>query len=149
MSVRYAHTNIIASDWKRLSIFYQEVFYCVPVPPQRKQAGEWLAKGTGVKNAALEGVHLLLPGYGTSGPTLEIYQFSEMVGLPEPAANHKGYRHIAFQVDDVSRTLALALEHGAQKVGEITHKRVEGVGELTFIYISDPEGNIIELQKWA
>jgi predicted enzyme related to lactoylglutathione lyase len=44
--------------------------------------------------------------------------------------------------------LERALNHGATKVGEISEKEVEGVGILTFIYIADPEGNLIELQNW-
>ena len=35
MRARYAHTNLIARDWRRLSDFYVRVFGCVPVPPER------------------------------------------------------------------------------------------------------------------
>jgi predicted enzyme related to lactoylglutathione lyase len=34
MPTTYAHTNLVATDWKRLSSLYQEVFGCVPIPPQ-------------------------------------------------------------------------------------------------------------------
>jgi len=37
---RYVHTNLIAWDWKRLAAFYQDVFGCVPVPPERDLSGE-------------------------------------------------------------------------------------------------------------
>jgi len=31
---------------------------------------------------------------------------------------------------------------------EIWKRKIEGVGELTFIYARDPDGNLIELQNW-
>jgi catechol 2,3-dioxygenase-like lactoylglutathione lyase family enzyme len=59
--------------------FYRAVFGCTPKPPKRKQEGEWLEQGTGVKDASLEGVHLLLPGHGDEGPTLEIYTYGNLL----------------------------------------------------------------------
>ena len=76
--MRFAHTNIISNNWKELVDFYIKVFQCVLVPPVRKQSGKWLEEGTGVVGAKLEGAHLLMPGYGVNGPTLEIYQNSEI-----------------------------------------------------------------------
>lgn len=149
MSITYAHTNIIAEDWQRLARFYEEVLGCVPVPPQRQQAGDWLSKGTGVPNAALEGMHLRLPGHGDNGPTLEIYQYRHMEERPAPAANRKGLGHLAFAVDDVAAMRNQILAYGGRDLGQITETVVEGVGTITFIYMTDPEGNILEIQSWS
>lgn len=148
MKIRYAHTNIIAKDWKKLADFYSEVFHCVPVPPQRNQSGQWLEKGTGVKNAALKGMHLRLPGYDENGPTLEIYSYAEMILNEPPSANRKGLGHLAFEVEHLEICLDKALAAGGSKLGEISQATVEGVGTIDFIYITDPEDNIIELQHW-
>ena len=139
MKIKYKHTNIIAKDWKKLAKFYEDVFGCVLVPPERHLSGEWLSKGTGVKNANFSGVHLKLPGWESEGPTLEIYQYKENMEKPYPAANREGFSHIAFEVDDVSEVLELVLKNGGGKVGEIVSNKVEGVGLLTFIYATDPE----------
>jgi len=48
----------------------------------------------------------------------------------------------------VEQATAAVLRHGGSKVGEIASSAVEGVGLLTFVYLADPEGNIIELQAW-
>jgi len=40
MKIKFKHTNIIAKEWKKLSLFYQEVFGCVPVPPELDIQGE-------------------------------------------------------------------------------------------------------------
>ncbi len=149
MKVRYAHTNIIAEDWRALAAFYQRVFACVPVPPERDQAGTWLARGTGVPGAALRGVHLRLPGHSDEGPTLEIYSYAEMLEGPEaPAANRKGIGHLAFEVENVAATLERIVAHGGSALGEVVSREVAGVGTITFVYAADPEGNILEIQSW-
>ena len=76
---RYVHTNLIAEDWRSLARFYQEVFGCVPVPPERDFQGEKLDAGTGLSGAHMRGVHLRLPGYGETGPTLEILNYAALV----------------------------------------------------------------------
>lgn len=145
---KYKHTNLIARDWQALTRFYEDVFDCTRVPPERHLSGAWLEKGTGVAGARLSGGHLMLPGYGDKGPTLEIYQYSQNEGKPEAAANREGFGHIAFEVEDVAEILEKMRQHGGSKVGDITCHRVEGVGQLTFVYAADPEGNIVELQSW-
>ena len=82
--VRYVHTNLIARDWRRLADFYESVFGCVLVPPERDYSGPVLEAGTGVSGAALRGVHLRLPGGGADGPTLEIYSYSHEAEGPPP-----------------------------------------------------------------
>lgn len=147
--MRYAHTNIIANDWKKLVDFYCTVFECQLVPPVRNQSGEWLSKGTGVLDAHLEGAHLQLPGYGDQGPTLEIYQYSKILPQTPVAANQRGYGHLAFEVENVQKILNQVIEKGGRSNGEITVRQVVGVGQITFVYARDPEGNLLELQNWS
>lgn len=147
--IRYAHTNIIAEDWEALAKFYQKALDCVPVPPHRQQSGTWLARGTGVPNASLQGMHLRLPGYREVGPTLEIYQYDQMEEKSFPAANRKGLGHLAFQVDDVGSIREKILAHGGHDLGRISEAEVAGVGKITFVYMTDPEGNILEIQHWS
>ncbi len=146
--MRFAHTNIVSTNWKTLADFYVRTFHCKIVPPIRKQSGEWLEKGTGLKNAQLEGAHLLLPGYGENGPTLEIYQYGTIEEQDLVPPNKRGFGHIAFEVESVEKTLETLLKNGGQSSGKITKRKVEGVGEITFVYARDLEGNLIELQSW-
>lgn len=148
MKAIYRHTNIIANNWRTLAEFYQNVFELAEVPPRRSLSGAWLEKGTGVPGASFEGIHLRLPGHGNNGPTLEIYQYTEILPKPETAANRAGLTHLAFEVEDVADAVQQVLTHGGSKVGEITTSTVEGAGELVFTYVADPEGNMIELQAW-
>lgn len=146
--MRYAHTNIVARDWKKLSDFYIRVFNCTIKPPKRELSGDWLDQATGLSNAELEGVHLLLPGHGDSGPTLEIFSYQDTYECEPIMANYTGFTHIAFEVEDVETIFSEALKSGAIKLGEITEKIIEGIGVLKFVYFRDPEGNIIEIQSW-
>ncbi len=148
MHIRYTHTNIVAADWQRLARFYEHVFGCTRLPPPRDQSGDWLDRGTGVAGAHLRGVHLRLPGCGAEGPTLEIYQYDAIEPCPPPAANRKGLGHLAFAVDDVDAVLEAVLDHGGGALGDLSETSVPGVGHLRFVYALDPEGNIIELQRW-
>jgi predicted enzyme related to lactoylglutathione lyase len=148
MGTRFTHTNLIARNWKRLSKFYQEVFECVLVPPERNLSGEWVDRMTGIPGAEISGAHLRLPGCGEEGPTLEIFQYGTMPDHPAGHPNTPGFSHIAFAVDDVERTAQTAFDQGASPVGELVVKDVPGVGILTVHYVRDPEGNIVEIQKW-
>lgn len=148
MKTRYVHTNIIAKDWRRLAQFYCDVFGCTKKLPERDLRGNWLDSATGVNNARLQGIHLYLPGYGKKGPTLEIFQYSENIKKIFPAANREGFGHIAFQVEDVDECLKIIIENGGGMLGETVRTHIEGAGEIHFVYALDPEGNIVELQKW-
>lgn len=148
MSTRYTHTNLVAHDWRRLSRFYQEVFGCRPLPPPRSHSGDWLARGVGVPGVSLEGEHLLMPGHGPEGPTLEIFTYHPTEASPEPRANRAGLAHLAFRVESVPDHLDAMVAAGGSRLGEVVVREVEGVGTLTFTYARDPEGNLVELQSW-
>lgn len=149
MSIKLGHINIIAADWRRLSRFYQTVFGCTPVPPQRKLFGAELEGGTGVPGAYIEGEHLRLPGLGDTGLTLEIYSYRDPLDRPQPAPNRIGFGHLAFEVPDVAACLAQVLAAGGSARGNVVALPVANKGVSNFVYAADPEGNIIELQAWS
>jgi catechol 2,3-dioxygenase-like lactoylglutathione lyase family enzyme len=146
--MRFAHTNIVSKDWKRLSEFYIDVFGCRIKPPERNLSGAWLDKAIALKNSRLRGLHLILPGYGDNGPTLEIFTYEDTLESDPLTANRTGFTHIAFEVEDVSSILNKALSNGARPLGEVSEKEIANVGILKFVYLRDPDGNIVEIQSW-
>ena len=148
MQAKYVHTNLIAKDWKKLADFYINIFGCTPVPPERNLHGEAISKGTGIPGAHIKGMHLRLPGWNDQGPTLEIFAYTPEKDILETAINRPGFGHIAFQVDDVNSAQKAVLDAGGHKIGEVVSVPV-GQGTVTFCYVSDPEGNAIELQSWS
>ena len=148
IKAKYRHTNIVARDWRKIADFYERVFGCEPVPPERASAGEWVERLTGVPGGAVRGIHLRLPGYGDDGPTLEIFQYNKAEEQLETAINRPGFAHLAFEVDDVEAARDKVIAAGGQCVGELITAEITGAGTITLIYMTDPEGNIVELLKW-
>ncbi len=103
---RYVHTNIIAKDAKKLIDFYKTVLHCESINEARDLRGDWLDKLTGLKQAHISGEHLLLPGYGNDHPTLEIFSYDTLKESTGSEINRPGFAHIAFEVDNVEKTLA-------------------------------------------
>jgi hypothetical protein len=144
---RYVHTNLIARDWQALARFYEVVFGCLRVPPERDLTGPVMEAGTGIPAAHLRGVHLRLPGHGDTGPTLEVFTYDRLEEKP------------------AQRSTGPASSPGVQRgrcsgrSGHDTGGRrraswqvvtvAVSVGHVTWCYVTDPEGNIIELQSWA
>lgn len=149
INARFVHTNLVARDWKRLVQFYQDVFGCEAVLPERELSGQWLEDCTGVPGVHIQGVHLRLPGYGDDGPTLEVFQYNHQAKHSETAVNRPGFAHIAFAVDDVAAASEAVLAAGGNSYGELVTVAIPGAGKITVVYVTDPEGNIIELQRWS
>jgi catechol 2,3-dioxygenase-like lactoylglutathione lyase family enzyme len=148
ITARYVHTNLIARDWRSLAAFYKNVFGCTPAGPERDLSGPAMEAATALKGAHLRGAHLRLPGHSGNGPTLEIFQYEPAEpGLP-PQINRPGFGHIAFQVGDVAAARTAVLAAGGRDYGQTVSVPVPGAGTVTFVYVCDPEGNVIELQSW-
>jgi len=149
IQARFAHVNLIARDWKRLAEFYQQVLGCQPAPPERDLSGEWLEAATGVPGAHVRGMHLRLPGHGDRGPTLEVFEYDQRLEGLAPAANRPGFAHVAFAVSDVRAALEAVIAAGGGALGERVSVNIPGAGALSFVYATDPEGNVVELQQWG
>lgn len=148
VQARFVHVNLVAEDWEHLAAFYERVFACERIPPQRSLHGRWLEDSTSVAGAHIRGVHLRLPGHGDGGPTLEVFQYHPHLNRAETAPNRPGLAHIAFAVEDVESAREAVLAAGGGVVGRIVSAEISGAGKITFAYVTDPEGNIIELQRW-
>ena len=146
--IKFAHTNIITDDWRKLADFYIRVFGCKPVLPERDLSGLWLDKATNIDKAHITGIHLALPGYDNNLPTLEIFQYETNFENTATLINRKGFGHIAFRVDNVQEVLTRLLENGGAQVGNVVTTEIVNAGQITFVYTKDIDGNIIEIQSW-
>lgn len=144
---KYGHTNLIARDWRALARFYEEQFGCTPVPPEREIKGPDVERGTAISGAHLTGVHLRLPGHGPSGPTLEIFNYNILEEKPGTAINRPGFGHIAFVVDDVDAAREAVLAAGGRAIGDVVTSTNAAGAQLTWVYVTDPEGNALRLQS--
>jgi catechol 2,3-dioxygenase-like lactoylglutathione lyase family enzyme len=95
----------------------------------------------------LRGEHLRLPGHGPEGPTLEIFNYNILKEKPAAAVNRPGFGHIAFVVDDVPAAREAVIAAGGRAVGDVVTLTNALGKQLTWVYVTDPEGNILELQS--
>lgn len=146
--VTFAHVNIIAKDRERLIHFYKTILQCKSIHEKRDLRGDWLDRLTGISGAHIRGEHLSLPGYGEISPTLEIFSYDEIKEVNPPQINQSGIVHLAFAVDDVEETLAKILLVGGGQIGEVVQADYEDGKKAVFVYATDIEGNILELQSW-
>jgi predicted enzyme related to lactoylglutathione lyase len=149
IAAKYVHTNLIAEDWRALAGFYIDLFGCTLVPPERDLQGEHMDAGTGIPGVHLRGAHLRLPGWGDDGPTLEIFNYNVAAAREPAAVNRPGYGHIAFSVEDVQSARTAVLNASGRAVGEVVTVQIATGARITWCYVTDPEGNIIELQSWG
>ncbi len=148
-NISFAHTNILARDWRSLSQFYIDTFECKPIFPERDMKGEWIDDMTNIKGVHIQGIHLALPGSTNNLPTLEIFSYNQALdNKRKTQINEIGFTHIAFRVDNVKKYVDRALANGGYFYGKIIENDIDDVGHLTAVYMRDPEGNIIEIQSW-
>ncbi len=145
---RYVHTNVIAKDVNKLINFYKTVLHCKSIDETRDLRGDWLDRLTGLNGAHITGEHLLLPGYGTDHPTLEIFSYDTLKEIIPAEINRPGIAHLAFEVNDVETTLEEIIHAGGSAVGELVTASYPKDLDAAFVYARDPEGNILELQSW-
>ena len=70
-----------------------------------------------------------------------------MRGGPKPNVRPR-FAHLAFEVPDVAAKREELLRLGGYAIGQLVTLDIPGTGKLTVIYMTGPEGNIIELQRW-
>jgi catechol 2,3-dioxygenase-like lactoylglutathione lyase family enzyme len=145
---QFGHVNVTCHDWRALAAFYTEVFGMQIVPPERDFSSPDLDRATGLKGAHLRGAHLRLPGGGDDGPTLEIFQYDDLEPERLPAIDRPGWGHIAFRVPDVEAAREAVLQAGGAVVGDVVTFRVADGRQVTWCYVADPAGNVVELQTW-
>ncbi len=152
MKTRLAHVSITAKNLDRLREFYEKALGFAEARPERAFSGGWLAKGTGVPGASIKRVHLRPPGSGPDGALLELIEYPNPIyDDTHPAANRTGLRHIAFETgspDETAKLRDVIIENGGRALGEVSEKEIGGLGTVTFVYMADPEGNIVELLNW-
>ena len=146
---RFGHVNVTSPDWRRLAAFYTDVFGCEFVPPERDLRSADLDAATRLTDAHLTGAHLRLPGFGDSGPTIEIFSYDTLEPNPVTQVARAGWGHIAFQVPDVPAAVDAVLAAGGGRVGDIVTTRTTDGRRVTWAYTTDPDGNIVELQAWS
>lgn len=142
--MRFDQIKIIARDIESLSSFYQEALGCEAVVSSFEVVDEAVARAIGVPGNAVTLSILRLPGRGDHGPVLELYSIGGGE-MPDDWHYQPGQGQMAFEVDDVDVKAAALVDKGATMLGEPVDWVGPSGSTARFVYLRDPEGNIIDI----
>lgn len=136
--------KFLADDLEALATFYEEALGCVTVVPVLDIADEAVARAAGVPGAHMRLTILRLPGRGDHGPVLELYSVS---GGERAEGWHyqPGQGQLALEVDDLETSVGRVIAAGGDNLGEVVQWESPSGTVARFVYLRDPEGNIIDL----
>lgn len=80
----------------------------------------------------------------SNGVVLELFRFNEMLSAEEPLWNRPGYHHICIKVDSVREAYERMSAAGVQFYFE--PKPLGEKPDAYWVFLTDPDGNMIELQ---
>lgn len=105
--------------------------------------GDWVDRVVGLDDVACE-VCVMRTADGSGGLELMRFRSPEAVGGDDAAPpNARGLRRLAFSVDDLDATIAVALDAGATMLGEV----VQYEDAYRLAYVRGPEGIILMLAE--
>jgi len=142
--MRFDQVKIFAGDVHSLAAFYQEALDCDLLEPVADFDDEQLGRAVGAPGKRIRLGFLSLPGR-EEGPILELYEFPDSDEPHWPFQPGQG--HLAFEVDDVQEAADRVIEEGGSYLGEIASWRAPSGNLSTFVFMRDPEGNLVDL--WA
>ncbi len=137
------HINVVVSDLQEAKRFFLDLGFKETISSHL--SGEELSRVTGLPNIEAEFVGLSLPG---SHMNIELIQYFSPIGGKDPEmsrANQIGFRHIAFEVDDIEAEVERLKANGVQFQSDI---QVWGKTGKKLVYYYGPEGIILELAQY-
>lgn len=140
--VRFDHVKVLTRDVDALARFYEEALDCEPMTQVLDLFDDSLRRGLGLAAGGVRMIWLKLPG-DASGPALELYQIED--GATEEWEYLPGQGHLSFLVDDVEVATEKVLASGGTLLGEMTDWVTPSGNTARFVYLRDPEGNIVDL----
>lgn len=146
-SVRFDQVKFLARDPEALASFYEQALGCEIVVPLQELEDDAVARATGVPDAEIQLTVLRLPGRGEHGPVLEVYS----VNGDRPSDWHyqPGQGQLAFEVEDLETAMGRVGGAGGKKLGDLVEWEAPSGARARFVYMQDPEGNIIDLWSKA
>lgn len=97
----------------------------------------------------LKGCICVFRGLAQAAPRLRSFSTGENLPAMPTAVNRPGFGHIAFAVDNVAAAQEAVLAAGGGRVGDVVTLQTSDGKRVTWCYVADPEGNVVELQSWS
>ncbi len=137
------HVNIVVSNLEESKAFFVQLGF--EVGDESGLTGEWISSIVGLPDVNASYVTLSLPGTETN---LELIEYTSPLSGKDPdmyKANQIGFRHIAFEVDNIDDEVHSLKEKGIKFLSEIhtypkTGKRL--------VYLWGPDRILLELAQY-
>ncbi|MFB5650626.1 VOC family protein [Leptospira wolffii] len=136
--IRFLHVNINSKDWKKTVSFYNKILDTSSTGFERDYKGDFIQNLTGVREAEVQGKHLLLPGYSEGGPTFEVFTYNRFSSRPIPERSEPGRIATGFRVSDLQKSISKIVQEGGILIDQ---------KEARSSVLKDIDGNLILLTK--
>ncbi len=137
------HVNIVVSNLEETKAFFVQLGF--EVGDESELSGEWISSIVGLSDVSARYVTLSLPGTETN---LELIEYTSPPSEKDPnmdKANQIGFRHIAFEVNNIDNEVHRLKEKGIKFLSVIhtypkTGKRL--------VYLWGPDRILLELAQY-
>lgn len=137
------HVNVVVSDLDEAKTFFTQLGFSVG--NEGNLEGEWISAIVGMKDVKARYVTLSLGGAGTNLELIQYYTPASEKDQKMNKSNQLGFRHIAFQVEDLEKTVQDLKEKGVTFLSPIQTYPKTG---KRLVYFYGPDGILLELTQY-
>ncbi len=137
------HVNIVVSNLDKTMAFFTQLGFTVG--DKSELSGEWISDIVGLKNVNALYVTLSLPGTETN---LELIEYKSPKSAQDPdmhKANQIGFRHIAFEVENIEDKVCRLKDKGIKFISSIQTYPKTG---KRLVYFWGPDNILLELAQY-
>lgn len=137
------HVNLVVSNLDETKDFFTELGF--EVGDESELTGEWVSSMVGLQNVRARYVTLSLPASNTN---LELIEYNTPTSEKDPKigkANQIGFRHIAFEVENIFATVQDLKGKGIEFLSPVQTYPKTG---KQLVYFWGPEGILLELAQY-
>ncbi|MCP4252528.1 MAG: VOC family protein [Candidatus Scalindua sp.] len=137
------HVNIVVSNLEETKAFFIQLGF--EVGDESDLTGEWISSIVGLPDVNARYVTLSLPGTETN---LELIEYTSPPSEKDPnmgKANQIGFRHIAFEVDNIEDEVSRLRDKGIKFLSAIQTYPKTG---KRLVYLWGPDRILLELAQY-
>ena len=142
ISMRFDHVGVVVRDLDTMTAFFVALGF--EVEGRTAVSGSWLEGMVAIEGAQVDLVVVAPPGGGSGRLELSAFRTPQRQGEPVALpADAFGYRHIAYEVSDVTEIVERARAAGYGTVGDVADYQ----DSYRLAYVRGPEGLIVEFAQ--
>lgn len=137
------HLNIVVSDLKTAQTFF--ALFGFSVVDASELSGQWISTIVGLEGVVARYVRLELPNTDIKVELIAYDHPSSIKNKKLSKANEIGFRHLAFEVEDIEAEIARLHDHGVEFLSDVFV--YEKIGKK-LVYFLGPDGILLELAEY-